>query len=635
MVGFLKKKWIRYGVVIIVVGAAVGYFLLQPEEETEYVVATVEKGSITQIVTATGSIKADPTIDLHFQKNGKVSDILVEEGESVEKGEVLAMLENEALGLEVRRNKANVDYASAQYNQLKAGSTSEEIRIAESDVQSAEAALDAAQSELESTRAVNEANIELAQLAYDQAEDTMKAAERDLETTKKIAENELSLLDLEGDNTQKVELESAYLNATTSLDTVMTTVQEVLFTVEEMIDELGEGFLDVPLNTLKTQYFNPSKEKYNATIELQQGLSSGATNEEKDKAITAALETGNSALLLLSQAGETLRDNSYKSSEQESYILEISTLSSRLSSAVLSLSELQSSITNIKTGSTQDTETVKLNYQLQIDAAQSMYDTAINSFEKATFDLEQSKINAANSNKNAEAQLDIKEAALEAAKANLALKRSPVRETDLAPLLAQISLAKIALEIAQNDQSESQLTAPINGIVTFIHGQVGENISLSETALSAFLTLQAQELMVEANIPETDVSKMKVGDKVEMTIDAFDFTEKFAGTVSYIDRAETIIQGVVYYQIKTSFDLEDDRLKSGMTTNLEITTNQKDDVLVIPARAINYEDSTRYVEVLRNGSPEKVIITTGLESDQEVEVVSGLEEGDQIITFVR
>ncbi|HRY91202.1 MAG TPA: hypothetical protein P5229_02570, partial [Candidatus Gracilibacteria bacterium] len=101
------------------------------------------------------------------------------------------------------------------------------------------------------------------------------------------------------------------------------------------------------------------------------------------------------------------------------------------------------------------------------------------------------------------------------------------------------------------------------------------------------------------------------------------------------DPAETVIQGVVYYQIKTAFDLKDARLKSGMTTNLDIVTAQKDNVLIIPARAVKYEDSIRYVEVLVDGKPKKTTIKTGLESDQDVEVTSGLKEGDKIITFVK
>ena len=638
MAGLLKKKWLRYLLILGIGGSVAAYFLLQPEERPEYVLATAEVGSIVQTVTATGSIKAEPTIDLHFQKSGKVEDILIEEGERVSVNQTLASLENRALDLEIQRNQANVDLATAQYNQTKAGSTSEEVRIAEADVQSAQASLEAAEKDQENTRSINEANIELAQLAYDQALDSMEAAEKDLETTKKLAEQDLSKLDLEGSNTQTVALESAYSKAKTSLDIVLTATQDALFLTEEIIGVRGAGFLELDLrerNSLRDIYYNPAKADYEKAIDLQGMLLADASNEAIDEAITATIKAGNSTLVLLSQTGEALRDITIRSPEQEEYSLQISTASSKLSSPTLSLSELQTSILNIKTGSSQDSETAALNYQLQIDGALNAYNTAVNNFERAEFDLQQSKINAENSNKNAEAQVTIRKAGLAASNAALALRRSPVRDTDLAPLLAQISIAKIALQIAENERRDTLLLSPIDGVVTFIHGKVGENVSISEAALSSFMTIQADELLVEANIPETDIAKVDIGDKVEMTIDAFDFTEKFEGSIVGIDRAETIIQGVVYYQIKTAFELDDERLKSGMTTNLEIVTAEKDNVIIVPARAINFEDNTRYVEVLRNGTPEKVTITTGLESDQFVEVLSGLEEGDQIITFVR
>ncbi len=638
MAGILKKKWVRYLLILGIGGSAAAYFLLQPEAAPEYVLAKAEKGNITQTVTATGAIKAEPTIDLHFQKSGKVEDIFVEEGDRVSVNQTLASLENKALDLEIERNQANVDLATAQYNQTKAGNTTEEIRIAEADVQSAQASLEAAEKDQINTQAINEANIELAQLAYDQALDDMEAAKRDLETTTKLAEQELAKLDLEGSNTQTVALQSAYSKAKTSLDIVLTATQEALFLTEEIIGLRGAGFLELDdreKDILRNQYYNPAKTDYENAIELQGMLLSDSSNEAIDKAISATIQAGNSSLVLLSQTGEALRDITLRSPEQEEYNMQISSASSKLSTATLSLSELQTSILNIKTGGPQDSEAAALNYQLQIDAAENAYNTAVNNFEKAKFDLEQSKINAENSNKNAEAQVTIRKAGLAASNANLALRRSPVRDTDLAPLLAQISLAKIALQIAENERRDTLLFSPIDGVVTFIHGKIGENVSISEAALSSFLTIQADELLVEANIPETDIAKINVGDKVEMTIDAFDFTEKFQGTVVGIDTAETIIQGVVYYQIKTAFNLDDERLKSGMTTNLEIITAEKEDVIIIPARAINFEDNTRYVEVLRDGTPEKITITTGLESDQFVEVTSGLEEGDQIITFVR
>ena len=75
-------------------------------------------------------------------------------------------------------------------------------------------------------------------------------------------------------------------------------------------------------------------------------------------------------------------------------------------------------------------------------------------------------------------------------------------------------------------------------------------------------------------IPETDIGKVAMGDAVSMTLDAFS-GETFTGTVFYIDPAETILQGVVDYKVKVSFNKPDTRLKSGLTANLDIQTKHQ------------------------------------------------------------
>lgn len=637
MKALLSKKPVKYGLIAVGI-IIIAYFLFGKGDDVEYVLAEATMGDITQTVSVTGTIKADPTIDLHFQTGGKVKEILVEEGEKVNKDQLLATLDNQSLELDVARNKANVEYAYAQYNQTKAGAKYEEILIAQADVDSAQAAYNAALVEVDNTKSISDSNINVAEIAYKQAEANRDAALKELETTTELAENEIAKLDLDGDNTQTVALESAYSKAQTNLDSLFTTLNDSMFLAEDILGIRGAGYFLLGTskkNRLKLDYYNPANEKYEAVLEDYQSLPADPSQEEIDVIIVDSIDAANSVLLLLTQLGTELENLPYDRADLEALIQQVSVKSSTLSATILTIKEAQSTIINIKTGSTQDIETLKLNYELQIDAAQSKYDASENALSEAAFSLDQAKLNAEIAVENANAMVALKKAALDSAIAMLALKRSPARDVDLAPLLANISQAEIALQIAENNYKDSQLITPIDGVVTFIYGKVGENVSLSETALSAFLSIQADQLIVEANVPETDIVKINQGDTVEMTIDAFDFTEKFEGSVIYIDRAETVIQGVVYYQIKTAFSLEDERLKSGMTSNLEIITDQKEDVLIIPARAIKYEDSIRYVEVLNNGAPKKAVITTGLESDQYVEVTSGLKEGDKIVTFVK
>ncbi len=633
----LSKKAIKYWLLTAGVIFAI-YFIFGRNDKPEYVLAEATIGDIIQTVNVTGAIKADPTINLHFQTGGKVKSILVEEGENVEQGQLLATLSNESLELEVERNRANVQYAYAQYNQTKAGAKYEEILIAQADVDSAQAAYTAALVEVDNINQISQSNINLATIAYKQAEEASDAALKEFETTKALAENEIAKLELGGTNIQTIAIDSAYSKARTSLDSLLTTMHDSMFLAEDIIGIRGTGFFLLgtsKINQIKNTYYYPADKKYQELITLYEALPATPTQEQLDEVFETSIDTANSILLLLTQIGTELGNLPYSREDLENLILSVANKTSALSSGTLTLKEAQSTILNLKTGSVQDIETLKLSYELQIDAAENRYNTAKNALTQAAHNLDQAKLNAEISVENAQAMASLKKAALDSAVAMLALKRSPARDVDLAPLLANISQAEIALKIAENKYDESNLRAPIDGVVTFIYGKIGENVSLSETALASFLSLQTDKLIVEANVPETDITKINTEDKVEMTVDAFDFTEKFSGSVIYLDRAETIVQGVVYYGIKTVFDLQDERLKTGMTTNLEIITDEKDDVLIIPARAIKYEDSIRYVEILNNGTPKKTIITTGLESDQYVEVTSGLKEGDKIVTFVK
>jgi len=633
----LKKRSVQVIAGIIGIIILLNLFVFNKPKQ-EYIFAEVVKGDIVQTVSVTGAIKADPAIDLHFQKGGKIKEILVDEGDLVEKDQLLASLENQTLELEIARMRANLEYANAQYAQTSAGAKYEEILIAQADVKSAQAAYDAAIVELDNTKKIGDSNIKISSLSYQQASDNKNAAFTEYHTTSELAKKEIENLELTGDNTQSLALTNAYNAARTQLGSLFPLLQDSLFVAEGIIGVRGTGYFLLDQHTktqLKDNYHNPAQTDYNAARDLYQTLTSTSTKEEIDAVLTASLKTANSILLLLSQAGYQLEQLPYDRTDLETLVQQVQAQAASLSGPTLTLQDTQNTISTLKTGSLQDIETLKLTYQLQIDAAESKYKQAENALLEAGHALEQARLNSEISEKNAEALTALKKAAFDSANATLELRKSPARSVDLAPLAAQISQAQIALQMAEQDYKDSQIYTPINGKVTYVNGDIGENVSVSETGLKSFITVNAKDLIVEANVPETDIVKINTGDKTTMTIDAFDFTEKFYGDVISIDPAETVVQGVIYYRIKTAFTTKDERIKSGMTVNLEIETDKKSDALLIPIRALKYEDSKKYVEILAATGPQKVYVTTGIENDQYAELISGLNEGQKVITFVK
>jgi len=131
------------------------------------------------------------------------------------------------------------------------------------------------------------------------------------------------------------------------------------------------------------------------------------------------------------------------------------------------------------------------------------------------------------------------------------------------------------------------------------------------------------------------VGKVSQQDPTEITLDAFpDY--KFLGKVIKIDPAETIIQGVVYYKVTVGFDEPDKRMKSGMTANVDIITETKENVLAVPQGAVLAKDGQKMVRILEGKDIKEVKVETGIRGSRgEIEILSGLKKGDRVITFIK
>jgi RND family efflux transporter MFP subunit len=178
--------------------------------------------------------------------------------------------------------------------------------------------------------------------------------------------------------------------------------------------------------------------------------------------------------------------------------------------------------------------------------------------------------------------------------------------------------------------SKTVLRSPISGVVTKQDAKVGE-IAPAGVILVSVISNARYE--IEANIPEADIAKIKIGDRAEVTLDAYGSDVIFPATVSKIDPAETIIDGVATYKTTLQFDTNDDRVKPGMTANTDISGQKRIGVLFIPGRAISTKDGVKTVNLVEEAVTREVIVTTGLRgSNGDVEILSGLKEGDRVKT---
>jgi HlyD family secretion protein len=167
-----------------------------------------------------------------------------------------------------------------------------------------------------------------------------------------------------------------------------------------------------------------------------------------------------------------------------------------------------------------------------------------------------------------------------------------------------------------------------------VNYKIGEQATGAKPALK----LMAEEgFELDLDVAETDIAKIQLNNPAAITLDAYGDGVKLEGRVSFIEPAETVIQGVIYYKVKINFVAPDIEIKPGMTATAEIVTARRDAVLQVPLRAVlEADDGRKYVKVLDGKQPREVDVKTGLVGDGGlVEVLSGVVEGDDIITFTK
>ncbi len=276
---------------------------------------------------------------------------------------------------------------------------------------------------------------------------------------------------------------------------------------------------------------------------------------------------------------------------------------------------------------------------LQIIRDQTNTDTYISSVsvaDKAALDSQKSAVSSALSSVNTlQGSIASYNASLQTAMHNLAAKQSAPRQEDIDLAKAQMLSAQGQFDSAQAVVNNSIVVAPASGIITEVDIKVGEQA----TATAKAIVLQdINNLHAEANVSEANIASLQVGQSIDYTFDALGPDKHFSGKMLSINPASTVISGVVNYEVKGSIENIPD-IKPGMTANMTILAAEKDNALAVSSTAVINKNNKSYVRVVDD--PQKltyheVEVQTGLQADGGlIEILSGLSEGQKIITYMK
>ena len=229
----------------------------------------------------------------------------------------------------------------------------------------------------------------------------------------------------------------------------------------------------------------------------------------------------------------------------------------------------------------------------------------------------------------AEERLEVLKAKINLANEEIKLKGSQL-ENDSRLAQAMVDRARANLEVEDIQLSYATITAPIDGIVAFISTQEGETVVSSMSAPTFVNLIDLRKLEVTVFVDETDIGRIKVGQKSLFTVDTY--SEKFfKGKVREIRPKAVIKDNVVNYEVILDIEKKNiSKLRPEMTANVVVTTGTRKNVLTIPKSAVKRKGKKTFTVMQVDGKLVDKSIELGWRDDKVIEVISGLAEGDQV-----
>ncbi len=344
-----------------------------------------------------------------------------------------------------------------------------------------------------------------------------------------------------------------------------------------------------------------------AKIKLQQ-LQDGATPEER----AAAQAAYDAAVAKLNDvaAGTTPADMAAAGAAVDQAKASLTAAQAAVDQAQANLNASQAKLDYLKQGA----------QPADVASTQSSVDQA-----QATLTAAQAKLNQLSAGPTA-TDLQAAKSGVASAKSDLATKANPPQETDVALAQEDVNQAQTSLDQAKLDLANATLTAPFDGLVAATGPNVGE-----QTGSQIAVTLvDPKSVRIDATVDESDVAKLAVGQPATVTFDALpDY--QLQGKVIAIAPAGTTTQGVVSYLASVGITNPDRPLPAGMSASISVETSRKDNVLLVPNRAIRTQGTNKMVEVISGNKTEMKQVQTGASNDQMTEIVSGLKQGEQVV----
>ncbi len=261
-----------------------------------------------------------------------------------------------------------------------------------------------------------------------------------------------------------------------------------------------------------------------------------------------------------------------------------------------------------------------------LDQAQSAYDVALAQVRSAQAQLKQLQAGST--------PQVIAVARAQVAQAESALASAQAGRTQEGALAAAVSAAEADVRGTQADSAqaqerlgESQVVAPIDGVVAGLGVQVGQTVIGGASSGGTLLMTLADTRVIQANlaVDEVDVAQIRAGSPVQIAVDALP-NRTFQGKVTRIAPQSTVTQNVTQFPVIVTVENPDRLLRLGMSADGEFIVSERHGVLLVPTGAVK-GTTTKTVQVVQGEKLVSTVVETGVTDGRQVEITKGLQEG--------
>ena len=637
-----------------------------PPSQLQRPMVAVERGTLEEAVRMTGRVEANERSDLFFKAPGRIKVVNVRQGDEILAGEILAELETGGLESQLADAEKTLETAELRFKAADSGlaeevqSAKEAVQIAEFDVIAKELALEKSktgptESQFASARATliaAEATVESRQADID-----AMAADHPRNIASAQATVEQRLIDLQAANDALRELlengapaESPLIDRSESaiitLEAAIDTQQSVVYQVESDLNDLKNK--PTPAQRLEADNAfekaklahdavmggsGPLESKHQAQIVFREATRAyndalAPASEAELRVAGNRVETEKARLLALQVQlrellGEDEREIAVRRSASEAksaYDIKVEAAERSVRKAQLALQTAQINLEKVLSTAAMD------NAKISLESSRANVTRAQTALEELNEGPDSQNIEIA------ENQLTVSRARLESAVRRLETLESgeSASAINLTILRNARDQAQIRFDRLQEQQFENQIIAPFDGEITFVRGRPGDQVAAYQEIIGL---ANPSILVVEAVVPDVDQAKLAVGQIVDVTIDQF-AGAVFVGKVEALPR--TIVsstgQAIRIPETKVIVDWTQPGVELGMLARLKIAVQVKENVLKIPRSAVRTVNQRQFVETVIGEQRRSLPVTTGINSDTEIEILDGLEEGMMVFS---